>query len=35
MIRLLENPRLRITPARPGAVNSAIHFNLNADPLPR
>lgn len=35
MIRLLENPRLRITPARPGAVNSAIHFNLTADPLPR
>lgn len=35
MIRLLENPRLRITPARPGAVNSAILFDLTADPLPR
>jgi rhamnogalacturonyl hydrolase YesR len=35
MIRLLENPKLRITPPRPDAVNSAIHFNLSADPLPR
>lgn len=35
MIRLVENPKLRITPARPDAVNSAIHFNLSADPLPR
>ncbi|HEX9783992.1 MAG TPA: hypothetical protein VGA56_14820, partial [Opitutaceae bacterium] len=35
IIRLLENPKLRITPARPGAVNSAIHLNLSADPLPR
>jgi unsaturated rhamnogalacturonyl hydrolase len=35
VIRLINNPKLEITPPKPNAVNSAMHFRLKADKAPR
>lgn len=35
IMRLLSNPALTLTPPRPNAVNSALHFRLSSAPPPR